>query len=143
MGDGREGDVGSAAAASSGAVRVLVVDDHPAVRAAAVRGLRRQGFDAVGAASEDEAAAECRARAPRVVVADLVLADASGLDVVARLRAQCPGVHVVYMSGHPRDAVPASRLVGAHFLQKPFTVDTLARAVREALARAARGTPGG
>jgi two-component system cell cycle sensor histidine kinase/response regulator CckA len=46
-----------------------------------------------------------------------------------------PGMKVVYMSGHTDDAVVARGVetAGLTFLQKPFTLDVLARTVRAVL----------
>jgi DNA-binding response OmpR family regulator len=55
------------------------------------------------------------------------------------MQAVRPGVRTLYMSGYPDDAVVRRGVLdaGAPFLQKPFTVESLARKVREVLDAAA------
>jgi FixJ family two-component response regulator len=70
----------------------------------------------------------------------------SGQELADRLAALYPTARVIYMSGYPHEIVGDPRLAqqNALFLQKPFTREKLARAVREVLGRAAKppGTPG-
>jgi DNA-binding NtrC family response regulator len=72
-----------------------------------------------------------------LVVADVVLPGMSGPDLVARLRAERPGLRVLYMSGYSDDSEVRRAIAdsGAAFLQKPFSPDALRRAVRDVLDR--------
>jgi DNA-binding NarL/FixJ family response regulator len=69
------------------AVRVLIVDDHPAFRASARTMLELDGFEVAGEAV-DGASAIVLAREldPELVLLDVALPDMSGFDVVERLR---------------------------------------------------------
>jgi len=68
-------------------------------------------------------------------VTDVVLPGTSGHDMAQRLASLRPGVRVLYMSGYPDGAIRQHGLRESEiaFLQKPFTPDALARAVRQAL----------
>jgi DNA-binding NarL/FixJ family response regulator len=78
---------------------VLIVDDHPAVRRAARRVLEEDGFEVVaekGSAREAiEAADELR---PGIVVLDVTLPDADGVEVAKRLTADGHAPAVVLTS---------------------------------------------
>ena len=79
--------------------RVLIVDDQPDFRRHLSRLLRRAGFETVleagtiGAA-EDSVAAHC----PDLALIDLMLPDVDGLEGTPRLKALCPGLHVILIS---------------------------------------------
>jgi FixJ family two-component response regulator len=58
----------------------------------------------------------------------------SGRELVEHLRVERPHLRVLYMSGYSTDLLRRDRdRTYAHFLQKPFTRDSLARAVRACL----------
>jgi DNA-binding NtrC family response regulator len=70
----------------------------------------------------------------RLVLADIVLPDINGKEVVDRMRRSRPGLRVVYMSGYGGAASTQAALTpNAVFLEKPFSPAVLLRAVREAL----------
>src|SRR5690242_20768609 len=67
---------------------VLVVDDEPIVREVVVRYLERDGHHAVEAADADSARAALDRHAPSLVVLDLMLPGADGLELCREIRAQ-------------------------------------------------------
>jgi DNA-binding NarL/FixJ family response regulator len=79
---------------------VLVCDDLPAVQTMMRRMLERQGFTVAGLASNaDEVLALYRERRPDVVLLDLNMPGANGLDLLRSLRALDPPARVVIVSG--------------------------------------------
>jgi DNA-binding NarL/FixJ family response regulator len=79
---------------------VLVVDDHDGIRSEARAMLESDGIDVVGeAASGVDAIAETARLRPSVILLDVGLPDASGLDLVESMRDLSPGVVVVLISG--------------------------------------------
>ncbi|GAA4263345.1 response regulator [Dactylosporangium darangshiense] len=109
----------------------LVVDDDPIVAATLARFVRHvPGFrvDAVvGSAAEARQAA--RHHRPRLVLLDLHLPDANGLDLAARLRRDHRDLDVIVITGR-RDlmTVRAAMQSGAlHYLVKPVRLDDLSR----------------
>ncbi len=83
-------------------MRILLVDDHAVVRA----GLRRlledtEGFDVCGEAGTAKDAIELvEIRRPDVVVLDIGLPDADGLDIIETLRVKGRGSRVLVLSMH-------------------------------------------
>jgi DNA-binding NarL/FixJ family response regulator len=86
-------------------VRVIVVDDSPAVRARLVAMLREARDVHVVAEAEngDEALRLTRALAPDIVVLDLNLPGLSGLDVLALLKAEPVPPIVMILTNHAHD----------------------------------------
>jgi two-component system, NtrC family, nitrogen regulation response regulator NtrX len=101
---------------------VLVVDDEPNIRRMLCQLLEAEGYRTVQAADADGALRAAEAEGPDVVLLDLVLPGAAGLDLLERLRSVAPRVPVVMMSGRASlsDAVRATKLGAFHFLEKPL-----------------------
>jgi PAS domain S-box-containing protein len=119
---------------------VLLVEDEPAVRAVAVRVLERAGYRVVAAAGGEEALRRAAGEeAIDLVLTDVVMPGMSGVTVAERLRAERPGVRVLFMSGYSSDLPEALASTGGSLLQKPFTPATLLDRVAEAIAEAADG----
>jgi two-component system response regulator AtoC len=113
---------------------VLVVDDESLLRRS-IRGvLMREGYEVVEASSGAEAWSRFQEDRPDIVVLDLVLGDADGVELLGRFRAEAPDTKVVLMSAHGsfENAVAAMKL-GAHdFIKKPFDLTEIVKAVRNA-----------
>jgi CheY-like chemotaxis protein len=70
-----------------------------------------------------------------LLLADVMLPEMSGRELVARLAPAYPEMKVLYMSGHATDTIVHRGVLepGIGLLQKPFTPDALTRKVREVL----------
>jgi two-component system, cell cycle sensor histidine kinase and response regulator CckA len=115
---------------------VLLVDDMEAVRTVLAQGLAYHGFRVEEAASAAEARERFRARRrpPDVLVSDMVMPGASGLELARELYALHPGLRVLLMSGDLRHFDLSGLPPGAHVLQKPFTATRLAEELTDLLA---------
>jgi DNA-binding NtrC family response regulator len=115
---------------------VLVVDDDPTVRAVATQMLSRRGYEVVTAA-EGREALEIFARERAglsLVFVDLTMPRMSGEEVIRELKRLDPGVRVILMSGFSEQEL-ARKVTEEHvvaFLQKPFRIEELDRALRRA-----------
>ncbi len=114
---------------------VLLAEDEEIVRDLAVSVLEGAGFEVRTAANGKDAAAlyEREAGAIDVVVTDLVMPEMGGLALAERIRGRNPETPIVYMSGYT-DEEP--RAQGSTFLQKPFSAESLVKAVKDATAAA-------
>ena len=90
---------------------VLLVDDHPVVRAGCRRILaERDGLDVIEAESGAAALRLCAERRPTFIVLDLNLPDLNGLDVLRQVLERCPGVRVLVFSMYEDPAFVAHAL---------------------------------
>src|SRR5512141_1865506 len=115
--------------------RVLVADDHDAVREGMVISLTRMGHDVQGVRGGAEALAAYRKRPADVVVTDLRMVPVDGIEVVRRLRELDPEATVVVVSAHGTIAlaVDAMREGAIDFIEKPFPPEVLRARVEKAI----------
>ncbi|MFO8098593.1 MAG: response regulator transcription factor [Salinibacter sp.] len=93
---------------------VFLVDDHPAIREALTAAINSKiGMSVVGeSATADKAMYFLQRHAPDIVVVDISLNDAHGLDLIRDIRAQFPDVRVIVFSMHD-EHVYAERAIRA------------------------------
>jgi two-component system response regulator HydG len=115
--------------------RILIADDHDAVRDGMVLALTRLGHDVQGVKGGAEAIAAYRKRPADVVVTDLRMVPVDGLEVVRRLRETDPEATVVVVSAHGTiaSAVDAMRGGAIDFIEKPFSPEVLRARVEKAI----------
>jgi CheY-like chemotaxis protein len=114
---------------------VLVVEDEEAVRELAVASLERHGYRVI-AASGGEAALGLAAGfvgTIHLLLSDVGMPGMKGPELADRLRAQRPGICVLFMSGYAADVVKPNDLKEATLISKPFSPAALTRAVRRVL----------
>ena len=122
---------------TDGAQTVLVVDDEEDLREAMRRMLERRGFATLTAADPAEAEAVCRDHGGTIdlLLTDLTLPGASGGELAKTATSMRPELRVLFVSGLPKEVAVGQGLVAeeAAVVQKPFTSDRLAEAVRRVL----------
>jgi two-component system response regulator MprA len=126
-------------------MRILVVDDEPALRAALQRALRLEGYDVTLAEDGDAALRLVQRDAPELVVLDVLMPALDGLAVCRRLRRAGDRTPVLMLTA--RDAV-SDRVSGLDagaddYLVKPFALEELLARVRALLRRTVNGDPHG
>ena len=117
---------------------LLIVDDDPAWRDALKEWLEREGFRAIMLARADWVVQAVELHRPDVVVLDVNLPGASGLDVLGVLERRWPSLPMVIMTafGGPGIGAEARRLGAAAYLEKPFRMGTLVDEIRRVAANA-------
>jgi two-component system response regulator ResD len=117
---------------------VLVVDDEPTIGEVVCRYLQRAGYQTRVALDGAEAVAAASARAPDLVVLDLMLPGVDGLEVMRRIRA-LPGRHTAIIlltaRGEEADRVIGLRLGADDYIVKPFSPAELVARVDAVLRR--------
>lgn len=113
--------------------RVLIVDDEEAARYGMSRALR--SYDTTEAGSVEQARRRLSELRPDLVLLDINLPGASGLDYLRELAAlpDSPPVVMITAHGTERTAVEAIKAGAYDYLAKPFEVDELRLVVKNAL----------
>jgi signal transduction histidine kinase/CheY-like chemotaxis protein len=115
---------------------VLVVEDEDRVRHVSVDVLRELGYVVVQASDAQQALAVLTLQ-PRIdlLFTDVVMPDMNGRQLAERALAERPGLKVLYTTGYTRNAIVHNGMLDTDvaFLAKPFTVEQLARKVRQVL----------
>ena len=114
---------------------ILVVDDDDPVRVMLARLLETRGYTLLQASSAMEAQAQCDTQRPDLVISDIVMPGASGIDLRRELSERWPTLPVILISGFSSEG-PAEFAAGTpytQFLQKPFAAERLLEIVAEAL----------
>ncbi len=109
---------------------ILIVEDEPRTAQELRAGLERGGFDAVVAASGEEAQGLANQGAFEALVVDVMLPGISGLDLVKRLREGGAKVPVLFLSarGGLEDRLLGLEIGGDDYLAKPYSIlEVLAR----------------
>ena len=117
--------------------RVFLVDDHPVLRKGLVRLIdSKPGFVVCGEASTAvDAMAAIREVKPHLVVADIGLPGASGIELTKTIRSEVPGLPVLILSMH-EEALYATRALRAGasgYIVKQDAVDNIATALQDTL----------
>jgi PAS domain S-box-containing protein len=120
----------------SGSGSVLLVEDEEGVRRLIATILEQYGYRVLAAPDGVEALRvfeECGNRID-LLISDVVMPRMRGPELAAQLRRLQPGMNVLFISGYTDPSITSQVVsAGSHFLQKPFAVDELVRAVSEAL----------
>ena len=124
--------------AEGGAPLILVVEDDAAIASLVSTALETRGWVPLVAGTAATAIALAAERSPQVILLDLGLPDADGIEVVRRVRTWSEGLPIIVVSARGEDADKISALdAGADdYLVKPFSVGELLARVRVALRRA-------
>jgi PAS domain S-box-containing protein len=120
-----------------GTETVFLVEDAPAVRTALREILERCGYTVLEApAGQPALTLAAKRREPiQLLLTDVVMPGMSGRELAERFTRLHPEAKVLYMSGYTDDAAVRHgvRRAETAYVQKPFSPDTLARKVRDAI----------
>jgi two-component system C4-dicarboxylate transport response regulator DctD len=102
-------------------LQVIYIEDDALVRRASVQSLQLAGFDVAGFESAEAADKALVAENAGVIVSDIRLPGASGLDLLAQCRERVPDVPVILVTGHGdiSMAVQAMRDGAYDFIESP------------------------
>ena len=114
---------------------ILVVDDESNIRRMLASLLTAEDHAVTQAATGEDALEVLGEADPDVILLDLALPGANGIEILAKLRSQAPTVPVIMMSGRATldDAVRATKLGAFHFIEKPLTPEAVLLTVASAV----------
>jgi signal transduction histidine kinase len=121
---------------SNAVTRILVVDDDEGGRYLKAHILRRNGYDAVGAATGREAIRHCEVAPPDLALLDMRLPDVHGVDLCRQIKASFPGIAVLQTSAAITSAQDRAHALegGADgFLVEPIEPEELLATVKALL----------
>ena len=113
---------------------VWIVDDDRSIRWVLEKALQQEGMITQSFDSADGVMSRLARQQPDVIISDIRMPGASGLDLLARIREQHPRLPVIIMTAHSDlDSAVASYQGGAfEYLPKPFDVDEAVALVKRA-----------
>ncbi len=118
---------------------VLLVEDDAGVRSLARRLLEQLGYQVHDQPSGTAALAWLTDAAPRIdlLLTDVIMPGMNGRELADKVRARRPDVKVLFVSGYTANVIVHHGVLDAEveFLAKPYTLESLARRVREVLDR--------
>jgi len=122
-------------------LRVLVVDDEPALTDLLSMALRYEGWEIRSAGSGAAAVRLAREFGPDAVVLDVMLPDFDGLEVLRRLRSHAPNVPVLFLTARDavEDRVAGLTAGGDDYVTKPFSLEEVVARLRGLMRRAGVG----
>jgi PAS domain S-box-containing protein len=126
-----------AAPVARGNETVLLVEDEPAILNMARRMLEEFGYRVMAASTPGEAIRLAREHVGEIhlLVTDVVMPEMNGRELTSNLVSLYPGIRRLFMSGYTGDVIAHHGVLDedVNFIQKPFSVRTLAAKVREVL----------
>jgi two-component system, cell cycle sensor histidine kinase and response regulator CckA len=120
-----------------GTETVLLVEDEESVRELVRETLKNKGYSVMEACDgvSGMKAAESHQGKIDILITDVVMPGMSGRELAQRITISRPTIKVLFLSGYTEDAIIHEGVLdpGTAFLQKPFTLQALARKVRDVL----------
>jgi UDP-3-O-[3-hydroxymyristoyl] N-acetylglucosamine deacetylase len=115
----------------------LVVDDEEGIRSSLRGILSDEGFRVVATGYAPGVLDLIMREKPEVVLLDVWMPELDGIELLRRIKHENPHTHVIMISGHAniQNAVAATRLGAADFIEKPFSVSGLLASLEHVLGR--------
>src|SRR3984893_5605395 len=121
---------------------VLVVDDEARIRSSLRGILGDEGFRVLDPGAPAGVMDLIGRENPALVLLDVWMPDIDGIEMLRRIKAERPDIRVIMISGHGniQNAVAATRLGAADFIEKPFSVRGLLTSIQRVLEQQSGGT---
>ncbi len=123
-------------------IRVLTVDDEPAITELLRMALRYEGWEVTTSDSGLGAVQAARDLRPDAIVLDIMLPDFDGLEVMRRIRAEQPDMPVIFLTAKDAvdDRISGLTAGGDDYVTKPFSLEELIARLRGLLRRSGATT---
>jgi DNA-binding NtrC family response regulator len=114
---------------------VLIIDDERPVLMTLEALLKRHGYQVDTAPTATQGLKVLKSRSPTLVLLDLRLPDADGLEMLDRIKNELPEVQVIILTAHDslHNAIESIKRGAFHFISKPYAPEELLSLVEKAL----------
>src|SRR5260370_12134281 len=115
--------------------RVLIIDDERPVLMTLEALLKRHGYHVDAAATASQGVKLLKSNSPSLVLLDLQLTDAHGLEMLDRIKTELPKAQVVILTAHDslHNAIESIKRGAYHFISKTYPPEELLSLVEKAL----------
>src|SRR5437667_1525188 len=115
--------------------RVLIIDDERPVLMTLEALLKRHGYQVDAAPTAAQGLKLLKSKSPTLVLLDLQLPDADGLEMLERIKSELPKVQVIILTAHDslHNAIESIKRGAYHFISKPYAPEELLSLVDKAL----------
>jgi len=120
--------------------KILFIDDNPSLQKVMVLALKKAGYEVMAADDGKKGLALCHEHKPDLVIADLIMPDMDGVEMISELKKQSLDVKIIAISGGGEEGSGEEYLESAemvldvqHTIAKPFEPDQLLELVKEVL----------
>src|SRR3954468_10588323 len=115
--------------------RILIIDDERPILLTLEALLGRHGYQPQTAANASYGMRALKENPPAVVLLDLQLPDADGLQMLEQIKSEHPGVQVIILTAHDslNNAIESIKRGAYHFISKPYAAEELISLVEKAL----------
>jgi DNA-binding NtrC family response regulator len=115
--------------------RVLIIDDERPVLMTLEALLKRHGYHVDTAPTASQGLKLIRSKPPTLILLDLQLPDADGLETLDRIKTEVPQIQVIILTAHDslHNAIESIKRGAYHFISKPYAAEELLSLVERAL----------
>jgi len=115
--------------------RVLIIDDERPVLITLEALLTRHGYHVDTAPTASQGLKLIRSKSPTLILLDLQLPDADGLETLDRIKTEVPQIQVIILTAHDslHNAIESIKRGAYHFISKPYAAEELLSLVEKAL----------
>src|SRR5438094_1097581 len=115
--------------------RVPIIDDERPVLMTLEALLKRHGYQVDTAPTAAQGLKLLKTKSPSLVLLDLQLPDAEGLETLDRIKSELPDMHVIILPAHDslHNAIESIKRGAYHFISKPYAPEELLSLVEKAL----------
>ncbi|MCK5228269.1 MAG: response regulator, partial [Desulfobulbaceae bacterium] len=120
---------------ANGTERILVVDDEPSILKLVIDTLKPLGYNVTGAHDGQEALHLCETTDKKfdLLLTDVIMPKMGGSELADKMKAACPHVKVLFMSGYTDNVIAHKGVLkpGLLFINKPLVPSLLVAKIRE------------
>lgn len=115
--------------------RILIIDDERPILLTLDALLGRHGYQPIPAATAAQGLKVLKTETPAVVLLDLQLPDAEGLEMLDQIKREHPGTQVIILTAHDslNNAIESIKRGAYHFISKPYAPEELLSLIEKAI----------